>query len=117
MTSDSVIMVGWNRPVVGRETKVVDLFSETIEYFAGLKSAGTIDSFEPVLLNPHGGNINGFFLIRGQEAQLHTLFNTEQWKELQIKAAHNLSDYGVVAGVTGNAVQQRMTTYRKVIKL
>jgi hypothetical protein len=36
----------------------------------GLQLQGTIKSFDTVFLDPHGGDLNGFFLIRGLTGDL-----------------------------------------------
>ena len=61
--SSNVIFFGWNRPVSGQEQKSAALFMEFLQYLGGLQGSGAIDSFETVLLGPHGGDLNGFILI------------------------------------------------------
>ena len=67
--ADSGLFIGWGEIVRGRETEAVEHFNATIEYFSGLQADGTIESFEPVFLEPHGGDLGGFFFIRGDAEQ------------------------------------------------
>ena len=71
--ANSALFVGWNRSVAGREQQAMNLFMSVTEYYNQLQNAGKIESFEPVILANHGGDLNGFVLIRGDAAQFGTL--------------------------------------------
>ncbi|HSR30912.1 MAG TPA: hypothetical protein VLY63_10130, partial [Anaerolineae bacterium] len=71
--SYNVVFVGWDRAVPGRETASLELFQEFHVYLGGLQGQGTIDSFETVLLAAHGGDLNGFVLIRGEQGKLDAM--------------------------------------------
>ena len=64
------LFVGWGPVVRGREQKSLGVFQETVEYYGKLQQEGKIESFEPVLVAPHGGDLGGFVLIRGERARL-----------------------------------------------
>ena len=66
----NVVFMGWDRPTPGREQMAVAHFQEFTQYLGGLQQAGTIQSFDTVLLNSHGGDLNGFALIRETRASL-----------------------------------------------
>ncbi len=68
--ADNVLFIGWNRSVKGREQQAMQLFQKVIEYYGGLKADGRIESFEPVMLAAHGGDLNGFFLLKGEVEKL-----------------------------------------------
>jgi hypothetical protein len=46
------------------------LFQEAMQYYAQLQHQGEIDSFEPVQLESHGGDLQGFLLLRGDTDKL-----------------------------------------------
>lgn len=48
-------LVGFGSLVRGREQQAIKVFKETFEYYSRLQQDGEIESFEPVLLEPHGG--------------------------------------------------------------
>lgn len=56
----NAIVFGWNRSIPGREPLSAEHFQEFVQYLTGLKEKGTIESFDTVILNPHGGDLNGF---------------------------------------------------------
>ena len=65
--ADAGLFIGWGEVVRGREERAVEVFGETVEYYGRLQADGRIESFEPCLLEPHGGDLAGFILIRGSE--------------------------------------------------
>ena len=68
--ADHVLLIGWNRSIVGREQQAVQLFQKTVEFYGKLQAEGRIESFEPVLLSAHGGDLNGFFLLKGEAKKI-----------------------------------------------
>jgi hypothetical protein len=107
--------MGWNRAVAGRERLSGALFQEFVEYLGGLQGAGKIDSFETVFLGPHGGDLNGFFLIRGERGQLDDLQATEAWQTYITRAGIYLEGVGAVRGVTGEGVMQWMAMWNEAV--
>ena len=63
--ADAGLFIGWGEVVRGRETEALEVFNETLAYYGRLQEEGAIESFEPVFLEPHGGDLSGFILIRG----------------------------------------------------
>jgi hypothetical protein len=113
--STFVIFFGWNRSVPGREQQSAAHFPEFLQYLAGLQGQGAIDSFEPVMLTAHGGDMNGFVLIRGENEQLDALVATEQWQEHITRAGYHMEGAGSIRGVTGEGVMEWMSLWGKVI--
>jgi hypothetical protein len=105
---NDVIFFGWNRSVPGREGLSAQHFQEFSQYLGGLQQAGAIDSFEAVLLNQHGGDLNGFFLIRGEGPKLNDLQDSDEWLIHQTRGGLHLEGSGAIRGVTGELVMQRM---------
>ena len=57
------LFIGWGQAVHGREQKALEVFQEALRYSGRLQQDGEIQSFEPVALEPHGGDLAGFLLI------------------------------------------------------
>ena len=111
----NAIFVGWNRTVVGREAQAGELFQEFLQYLGGLRQAGTIQSFEPILLNPHGGDLNGFILIRGEGSQLDALESADEWQDYITRSGMLLEGNGVVRGAAGEMVGSWMDRWMRLI--
>ncbi len=113
--STNIILFGWNRSIPGRERLSAEHFGEFTQYLGGLQQAGAIQSFEAVFLDIHGGDLNGFFLIRGEHAQLDTLTASEAWSTHTLRADFHLQGAGAVRGATGALVMERMAQWMKNI--
>jgi hypothetical protein len=111
----NVIFIGWNRAVAGREAQAGELFQEFLGYLAGLQQSGTIQSFEPVLLSPHGGDLNGFFLIRGESSALDALVYREEWQDYVTLSGMVLEGSGVVRGAAGEMVAEWMDRWSRLV--
>lgn len=113
--SKNVLFYGWNRPVPGREQVSAELFQGFQQYLGGLQQAGSIDSFETILLTNHGGDLNGFTLIRGDIVKLHELQRTQEWLQYMVRAGMVLEGGGLIPGVTGEGVLEWMALWTSLI--
>src|SRR5437879_6361468 len=95
MANDAAIFIGWNRAVAGRENDALELFAHTINFWQGQIKAGNATSFEPVILRPHGGDLNGFFLIRGDRNKLNTVKESDEFLAIVSRAILLLEGVGV----------------------
>jgi hypothetical protein len=113
--SSNAIFFAWNRSLPGRERLSGEHFNDFVGYLGGLQKSGGIQSFEAVFLNPHGGDMNGFFLIRGDSARLDAVVASDDWVRHMTRAAMHLDGSGAVRAVAGDAVMQRMELWRSLI--
>jgi len=115
MMGSSVILFGWNRSIPGREKVSAAHFDEFVKYLGGLQQRGAIQTFDVVFLDVHGGDLNGFFLIRGESATLDTLALTTEWITHITRASLHLEGTGVIRGVTGDEIMKRMAMWASAI--
>ena len=113
--SANIIFFAWNRSIPGREQISAGHFQEFVGYLGELQGKGGIQSFETVFLNAHGGDLNGFFLIHGNNDQLNQLQASEAWTTHMTRAALHLEGSGAVTGVSGDLVMERMALWTKSI--
>src|SRR5881227_3015891 len=106
-----VILFGWNRSVPGREHVSAGHFDEFVKYLGAQQQKGTIQGFDVVFLDAHGGDLNGFFLIKGESAGLDTLMSTTEWVTHITRASLHLDGSGVIRGVTGDEIMKRMAIW------
>ena len=110
----NIIFFAWNRSIPGREETSGKHFDDFVAYLSAQAQSGAIQGFDVVFLDPHGGDMNGFFLIKGGSANLDALVSTAEWTEHMTRAALHLQGSGTVRGVTGEAVGQRMELWKRV---
>lgn len=106
-----VILYGWNRSIPGREQTSAEHFQEYLGYLGGLQESGAINSFDVVLLSPHGGDLNGFFLIKGDRSQLDALQASDEYLNHVTRGGLHLEGSGAVRGVTGEEVMEWMSRW------
>ena len=113
--SSNVVFFAWNRSIPGRERLSAEHFQEYVQYLAGLQQKGTVQSFDTVFLDPHGGDLNGFFLIRGEPTNLDALVASPEWVAHVTRALFHLERSGVVRGLTGELIAARMELWTRHI--
>ena len=112
--ANAVIFLGWNRPVVGREEQAMQLFQKSLEFYGKLLTEGRIEGFEPVLLTPHGGNLAGFILVRGEAKKLSELKGDETFVSLSVEADFCLDDVRIVEGHIGDGLNGALSRWAKL---
>jgi hypothetical protein len=109
------LFVGFGSPVRGREERAVAVFNEFVEMFGRMASDGRIETVDVTLLDPHGGDLGGFFLVHGSEAQCAALPNDEDFRRAMIDAALIVENFGVVPALTGEGVGREMALYSEAV--
>jgi hypothetical protein len=71
-----------------------------------------IESYEPIFLEPHGGDLGGFFLLRGDDDKLGQVRMSDDFERLNIRASLVVEDFGVIGAITGAGVERQMTLYQ-----
>lgn len=111
----NVILFAWNRSLPGRETMSSQHFQEFSEYLGLQQRAGAVQSFDVVILEPHGGTVNGFFLIRGEPAKLAELTGSEEWMRHQVRGLLHLDGAATLRGFSGAPVAERMAAWNEQV--
>jgi hypothetical protein len=109
--ADRALFIGFGSPVRGREERAVAVFGEFVEMFGRMASDGRIEGMDVALLDPHGGDLGGFFMIRGTEAQCAGLPTDDEFRSAMIDAGLVVDGLGVVPAMTGEGVGRDMALY------
>jgi hypothetical protein len=112
--ANQALFIGWNRPARGREDQAMKLWGKTMEYYGKLQAEGLIESFEPVLLSAHGGDLNGFFLIRGDGQKLAEIRREDDFINFVIEAGYCLDGFGVVSAFIGEGLEAVFNRWSKL---
>lgn len=107
--ADSILFIGWSTPVRGRERQSLTVFQESVSYWGKLQSDGKIESFDVALLAPHGGDLNGFAILRGEGEKLDEVRRDEEFQRLLTRANLIVEGLGAVPGVTGDELAAQMS--------
>ncbi len=112
----NTLFFGWNRPVVGREKQAMELFQSSLAFWSKKQEAGQIESFEPILLRNHGGDMNGFMLIKGESEKLDAISHEKDFINLVMQLGLAVDGFGVIRGYGGEAVQAMMGEWGKLVQ-
>jgi hypothetical protein len=113
--ADRALFVGFGVPVRGREERAIAVFGEFLAMFGRMQSDGRIDGVDVTLLDAHGGDLGGFFLVHGSADQCAALQNDEEFRRAVIDASLIAENIGVVPAVTGEGVGPEMAMYGEAV--
>jgi hypothetical protein len=109
--ADSGLFIGFGASVPGRERQAIKVFNEVFEYYSRLQQEGEIESFEPVLLEAHGGELGGFFLLRGDRDKLARIRASEEFERLIARGQLIVENLGVVEAALGGRLMSLMSMF------
>ena len=111
--SDAGLFVGFGQPARAREPQAVELLRRAHALYSELQERGEIDSFETVLLEPHGGDLGGFILIRGTADQMHGLRRSDEFRRINARAGLVVEHFGVVDAHVGDGMSAQLAIYEQ----
>jgi hypothetical protein len=106
--ADAGLFIGWGTTVRGREATGLGVFNESVQYWGTLHGDGKIESFEIVLLDPHGGDLAGFALLRGSHEQLDAVRHEEDFRRLIVRGNLVVEGLGVVPATLGDGLSEQI---------
>lgn len=109
------IFIGFGDAVRGRERQSLDLFDEAMQYYTRLQQDGRIESWDAALLEPHGGDLGGFFLLRGDKEKLAQLRVDTEFERLTARALMIVNSVGVVGAHIGEGLAETVTMFREAL--
>lgn len=113
--ADAALFVGFGRPARAREPQALELWDELVQFCSDLHGRGEIESFEPVLLEPHGGDLAGFLLVRGERDQVERLRAHGDFRRITTRAGLVVDGVGVVEAHIGSGLASQMRIYREQV--
>jgi hypothetical protein len=111
----NMLLVSWNRSLPGREQLSAQHFQDFMAYLQAQKQQGGVESFEPILLDPHGDGVHGFFLIKAPTDKLNTLTGSPDWVRHVIRMTLHVEGPATLRGTCGPAVAERMAMWTSSI--
>ena len=109
--ADAALVIGWGTPGRGREQKAIQVFGESMAYWGQLQQQGAIEAAEAYLLAPHGGDLGGFAVLKGDAAKLDEVRRSDDFQRIVTRAQLIVDSLGVVPATTGQALAAQMATF------
>jgi hypothetical protein len=101
----AALFVGWGALIPGREEAGGNVLAGAMQYLHQLQAEGRIDSFEAVALDPHGGDLAGFVLVKGDAEAIAELRMSDDFTRIVVRVQRVHQSVGVVGGYTGAEMQ------------
>jgi hypothetical protein len=111
----AALFVSWNDIKPGREGQALETFAYAVEFWGKRQAEKKIESFEPVLLDPHGEGAVGFFLIRGESSSLDAIRASTEYVDLMSRCMHVTQGLCGVTARINEGVQQFLQSWQKSI--
>ncbi len=108
------LFIGWGQVVRGREKQALQVFQESMEYYGKLQQDGRIESFDVLLLGPHGGDLDGFVILRGDRKALADVRFSEEFERLTARATAIIDSLGVIPAYGGDTLAQQINLLEQV---
>ncbi|MBV9335239.1 MAG: hypothetical protein JO262_08875 [Solirubrobacterales bacterium] len=105
------LFLGWGQVVRGREQLALEVFQEAVSYYGRLQQEGQIERFEAYLLDPHGGDLAGFFLVHGEQSVLDAVRSSGEFRQLLVRAGSVIDNLGLVSAYSGDALGEQMARF------
>lgn len=102
------LFVGWGPIVPGREKVAPKVLHEAMEYLQRLQAQGVLESIEVAILEPHGGELGGFVLIKGEKDAVARLRVDDEFVKLIVGVQLVHTNVGVVGAYTGLELQTHL---------
>ena len=77
---------------------------------------GRVASVEPFFLEPHGGDLEGFFLVRGEQDELNKIRSEDDFQRLAVRAQVVVQNFGVVGAITGERLNDHMAWFAEAAR-
>ena len=113
--ADAALFVGFGPAARAREPQAVELLKNILGFLTALRDREAIEGVEPVLLDPHGGDLAGFLLIRGSREQLHDLRGDAEFRRMSIRAGLVSDGFGVVDAHAGDGFDAELALYEQQV--
>jgi hypothetical protein len=109
------LFIGWGFPRAGKEAAAYKVFQDAVAYWKELQAAGEIESFEVVALGYHGGDLNGFSLLRGAPEKLGRLSMAPEFQRRSMRAATCIDGVGIVNAAVDDGAIRQMASWKEAI--
>ena len=114
--ADRALFIGWGQVVRGREQEALANFQDTVALYTRYQEAGRIEGFDVCLLEPHGGDLDGFMMVRGTAEQLNAIRADEEFRRNMTAGSLIVDGLGVVDAFLGEGVAREMAIYTEAIE-
>ena len=113
--AERMLFIGWGQVARGREERALEVFNDTVGLYGRMQQDGRIESFEVALLDPHGGDLLGYVMLRGSEEQIDAVRHDEDFIRVMTKGSLVVDNLGLIPASIGEGLARAMAIYPEEI--
>ncbi len=113
--AEAGLYLGWGTVTRGREKAATDLFNESMQYYGRLQQEGKIESFDVAILNPTGGDVGGFILLRGTAQQIDSLRRDDEYQDLLNRVQLIVDGLRLTDAIVDEALAPQVARFEKAV--
>jgi hypothetical protein len=114
--AEAGLFIGWGEVVRGREKRALKLLNDAMQYWGSLQQQEQIERFDVAVLEPHGGDLRGFVLLRGTEQQIDSLRRDEEFQRWIILIQFMTDQSGVADANVDEGLARVMLRSQEVLE-
>jgi len=111
MAKDAAMVITLDGPALGRETKSLEVFMESISFYSQKASEGVISEPEVFIAEDGSG---GMLIIKGRSDALRELTESDEGRRLLTKAHLIVNDLKAHWYYTGDEIQNETSIFAQV---
>ncbi len=113
--ADRILFIGGGATVRGREERALEVFNQAVGFYGRCQQEGRIESFDVILLDPHGGGLAGYMELHGSADQLTALRQDQEFRRVLVDASLIVDELGIVGGFANSGVVEQLALFREAI--
>jgi hypothetical protein len=113
--AEAALFIGWGEVARGREKRALDVYNDSLQYYGRLQQEGRIERFDVAVLNPTGGDLGGFIMLRGTAEQIDSARRSEEFQRLQNRVQLIANGLRITDAFVDEGLAQVMKQYEDVL--
>ena len=93
----------------------MESFNDIVGLLGRMQQEGRCEGFDIVFLDPHGGDLGGYFMLTGTADQLHAIKEDEDFQREMVRADLIVDGLGLIDGYTGEGIASQMEMYMEAV--
>ncbi|MGP4057265.1 hypothetical protein ACTWP6_21000 [Mycobacterium sp. 4D054] len=113
--AEAALCTVWGEPVPGREKLALEVYGDSMKYWARLQKEGKIEGFDITVLAPTG-DITGFLVAKGTTDQIDAVRHTKEFQQMLSRVRLVVSHLRIADAFVEDGLAQIMTQYQEVVE-
>jgi hypothetical protein len=113
--AEAALCIAWGDAVKGRGKHALEVYAESMQYWERLQKGGQIERYDVTVLAPTGGDVGGFWLVRGTAAQIDSLRRSDEFLRLINRVQLLVTGLRVTDAYVDEGIAKVMSSYQDAV--